>query len=179
MKCHSKKKTITIKCWVDGNEDWSVVTFVDPIGADRNYKVVPTWIIRPANGDPEKIDSLIDKYAKTFPKYAQYPFSVLTKEYFKHYKDAIPWEFDPEKESNEHISEVVRLIKAKKYKRILIDSTTGDGFCYDEKKRKVPRRIAIDDIGIHGLFKYCNKKRLTDFYSRRLRGFSLEMNRIK
>lgn len=151
MTCYTKKKTITIKCWVEGNDDWSAVTFQDPDKIKKiKYLLVPTWVIRPAKGDPEKISKLADKYDRTFPEYAQSGFFMMTPLYWQHYKDGIAWKFDYQKHAHyETWQDAIELIRVGNCERIAINASTGDGYFYDDKKKRISRRFYLDDIQMH------------------------------
>ena len=161
VQLHSKQKTVTINCWTYGNDDWTIVTSQDPEKTKNIlFNAVPTWIIRPAKGDPYKIERLVMKFAKSFPEYAQDTFALVTKNYFKSYKSGFAWRHDTE-DIYDTWENAIECIDKKDYSRFVVDSTYGNGYFYDEKKKPIFKRLFVNLIEMHGRFNYHNPKHLT------------------
>jgi len=143
---YSKEKIITIKCLVESNDDWSLITFDDDpnVKEEISYYAIPTEVISPAQGDPEKISELTDKFSKTFPKYSPKKFSVITEEYYNHYTFKFGTYYEGKRK--ELWKDAVELLYKKDYFRFIIDSSSGDGYFYDKNIKKIYRRFFIDEI---------------------------------
>jgi hypothetical protein len=149
MKHLTKKKTITVECWVESNEDFAIVTDQNPEKKKKiKYDIVPTDVL--TSNDPEKIPKLIRKFFKTFPEYAQKPMTVVSKKYWNLYKKGLYWHFDDYENAYEPWDKAVKLLKEKDYSRFVVDSATGNEFFYDAKARPIPRRFHFDYIKMHG-----------------------------
>jgi len=156
-----KEIKVTLQMWMDGNEDWVIISKQDPDGKKCSYSVVPTEVIIPGGKDIEKIQKLIDSYIKTFPKHVKRPFRVVSKEYLKYYLDGISSQFNDYDKAYLSWNDAVEMIKSGKYDQIVIDAIGLNGFLYDKNKKKIPRCLHIDQIQMHGQLRYNNPKRLT------------------